>query len=150
MKLINRVSRPLMIFRLRERWMLRRDKRPVFLVDRAFFHPATQQRNLVRLQGAVRFRRRHSFFGVVRLNPPHQRTLVRISSDDRRTELFVGREGEFPTVQAQSRLARARVGSVAGIAVLRKNRLDSLVERQPSGTGYGCHMVSHAPNNDNC
>jgi hypothetical protein len=59
----------------------------------------------------------------------------------------VGREGEFPTVQPQTGLPCARVGAVAGIAVFRKNRLNSLVERQFSGTECGGRVVTYQPGN---
>ena len=75
-KTINRVSRPLTILRLRNRWAFRCNKGPVFLVDRTFLYPPAQQRDLFWFEGPVTLRRRHSLFWIARLNSPHQRMIA--------------------------------------------------------------------------
>ena len=81
--------------------------------------------------------------GSCRLDPPHQRTLIRITGNDRRTVLLVGCEGELSR-SSRSPLSVLRDPAMACITVFRKNGLDGLVERQ-SSIACGRRAVNHPP-----
>ena len=81
----------------------------------------------------ARLRRRHPLPGILRFDPAHQRTIARIPADYGRAKFLVRSEGKLGAIEPQAGLASARIGSVTGVAILRKDWLDRLIERQLSG-----------------
>ena len=71
----------------------------MLLVLRPLLHPLAQERDLLGLQSLARFRRRHAILGILRLDFPHQRTLVGLPCDDGGAELIVRHEGELSPVE---------------------------------------------------
>ena len=63
------------------------------------------------------------------MKPLNERTSRRIAFDDRRPS-FALRECVLRFIQAQFSFARARIGTVARIAIIRQDRLDVFVERK--------------------
>ena len=115
----------------------RGDEGPVLLVLRALRDPATQHREFGGLHRLVRLRRRHDFVGILLQDARDEGRLIRVALDDDDVAALGGREGVLRSVEAQSRLAGARVRSVAVVAILRQDRLDVPVEGDAVGGHEG-------------
>src|SRR5262249_34938265 len=77
-------------------------------------------------------RRRHPFCGVFRRYPAKELALIEFSRNDRAKAVAIGRRGGF-LVQPQIGLSLRCVGTVALVALVRKNRPDVAIELDGGG-----------------
>jgi hypothetical protein len=117
----------------------------VILIDGSFLDPAAEQRDLSGCERFVGFPRRHDLLGIGRLDPLDQGAPVRITRNDGGAALAVRDEREFAAVEAESGLAAARVRAMAGVAVLRQDGFDRLVEDQFRRGGAGRSAAAFCP-----
>lgn len=97
------------------------------LILRALGDPAAHQRDLLRRDVPIRFRRRHHVVAVVGLEAGDHLALIRLAGDDRRVPTEVARRF-LRLIEAQFGLAVLRVLAVAVKAGLREDGADVAVE----------------------
>ncbi len=93
-----------------------------------FGDPAFEQGDLGGFQGRRGFGRGHREFGVVDLDAEDQVAGVGVAGDDGGGAGFEGEGGSLGHIEAETGLALALVGAVAGEAVLGEDGADVAVE----------------------
>ena len=128
-KAIHVIASPLRILHRRQCLTLRLHVRPMRLVLRPLPNPLLQDRLLIRRQRQLRFLWRHHLIGILRKNPIHQFAVLHIARFDRKRSVLGLGHGRFTDIQPQFCFARRRIRSVAGVAILRKNRPHIAIKR---------------------
>ncbi len=105
-----------------------RDKRPVRFVDGALGDPGADGFDLEGREFVVGVDRRHPLFGVGGGEAVHDLAAGRVAGDDGRGGAVAGGVSAFGGVEPQFRFPARGVGPVAGVAVLRKDGADVVVE----------------------
>ena len=117
----------------RHRGALGFHQRPMRLVFRALVDPALDRGDLLLSQDVMHLWRRHHFERVFRAHPLDDLRSSAITRDDCLRPTLAHGEREFLDIKPQRinrGLARARVGAVAVVAILRQDRLHITIERK--------------------
>ena len=99
-----------------------------------FVDPAFEQTHLIGRQLLSRVRRRHHLVRVAAAEATNDFTLFGFARHDGHLATLAGTEGSFLKIQPKPTLATSRRGTVALVAVLRKDGLDVPGEIDVDGT----------------
>ena len=121
---IERLAHPVLLADFRQRVADDRLERPVALVHGAVLDPLADHRDLFLRQQLVRLRWRHDLILVVRKHALEGGAGIGVAGHDGGVAVLVRRSGRVADIEPQFRLAGLAVGTMAGEAVLGKDRAD--------------------------